>query len=144
MSSVIESREALDVLPIPKEAKSAIAQSFRQRKEGTVDAERVCVELARFLTLCAVAEGPLSPPTRIDDAWHILILHTEAYSRYCEAAFGQFIHHRPSSESKGFYADTYTLAEAAFVVLDPDIWPSPHDTDNARATEAISADCTSP
>ena len=32
---------------------------------------------------------------RIDDMWHIFILHTRDYAEFCHRYFGRFIHHEP-------------------------------------------------
>ena len=35
------------------------------------------------------------PSHAVDEAWHGLILCTARYARFCEAAYGQFLHHHP-------------------------------------------------
>ncbi len=37
------------------------------------------------------------PSLIVDHAWHEFILHTEAYQRWCEAAFGGMLHHSPAA-----------------------------------------------
>lgn len=38
----------------------------------------------------------LAPAPDIDEIWHAHILHTEEYTRDCEAIFGAYVHHRPA------------------------------------------------
>ncbi len=35
------------------------------------------------------------PSHAVDEAWHGLILCTAAYARFCDAAYGRFLHHHP-------------------------------------------------
>jgi hypothetical protein len=35
------------------------------------------------------------PSHAVDEAWHGFILCTAAYARFCDAAYGQFLHHHP-------------------------------------------------
>lgn len=35
------------------------------------------------------------PSHAVDEAWHGLILCTARYARFCDAAYGQFLHHHP-------------------------------------------------
>jgi hypothetical protein len=35
------------------------------------------------------------PSHAVDEAWHGLILCTARYSTFCQAAYGQFLHHHP-------------------------------------------------
>ena len=35
------------------------------------------------------------PSHAVDEAWHGLILCTAAYARFCDEAYGQFLHHHP-------------------------------------------------
>lgn len=38
------------------------------------------------------------PSRAVDEVWHGLILCTGRYARFCEAAYGQFLHHRPEGD----------------------------------------------
>lgn len=43
------------------------------------------------------AKGMLSMPSQaVDEAWHAFILSTKAYDRFCQRAFGKFLHHHPA------------------------------------------------
>lgn len=35
------------------------------------------------------------PSRAVDEAWHEFILDTRAYTRFCEEAFGEYLHHTP-------------------------------------------------
>jgi len=37
------------------------------------------------------------PSVLVDDMWHEFLLHTRDYAAFCDAAFGQFLHHEPES-----------------------------------------------
>lgn len=37
------------------------------------------------------------PSHAVDEAWHGLILCTAAYSRFCDDAYGRFLHHHPDA-----------------------------------------------
>lgn len=38
------------------------------------------------------------PSRAVDEVWHGLILCTDRYARFCDAAYGQFLHHRPEGD----------------------------------------------
>jgi hypothetical protein len=50
------------------------------------------------------------PSRAVDDAWHEFILDSLSYVRFCEAAFGEYLHHTPdealSMPMDGLLADT--------------------------------------
>lgn len=56
-------------------------------------------DVKRFLWLGAVTDGPIAPPPKVDDGWHMFILFTEDYAEFCERFFGAFRHHRPTRPS---------------------------------------------
>jgi hypothetical protein len=33
----------------------------------------------------------------VDDLWHEMVLHTHDYARFCDQAFGRFLHHQPET-----------------------------------------------
>ena len=57
--------------------------------------EQVKVEYERFLELRA-ANSKLSPSDTIDKLWHVHILDTKSYIRYCMGKFNKYIHHDPA------------------------------------------------
>jgi hypothetical protein len=61
--------------------------------------ELVETGLRQWLRCCAAAlrdKQVIGMPSRaVDEAWHGLILCTARYSAFCDAAYGQFLHHHP-------------------------------------------------
>jgi hypothetical protein len=55
--------------------------------------------LRAWYLACLYAEGGLigMPSRVVDEAWHEMILFTREYARFCEQAFGRFLHHSPES-----------------------------------------------
>jgi hypothetical protein len=92
-------------------------------------ASRWFIEMLKFLDVCAEAEDTVSPPARVDGAWHCFILFTRDYGAYCQTRFGRFIHHEQmeSADSKA-YKRAYDEATVRFGTLDRRIWPRPSDT----------------
>ncbi len=41
------------------------------------------------------------PSYAVDEAWHGLILCTERYAAFCDAAYGRFLHHHPEGSDSG-------------------------------------------
>lgn len=37
------------------------------------------------------------PSPVIDEAWHIFVLFTQDYEKFCQESFGNFVHHFPHS-----------------------------------------------
>ncbi|MFC9995823.1 hypothetical protein [Nocardia sp. NPDC127526] len=64
--------------------------------------ELVETGLRQWLRCCGAAlrdEQVIGMPSQaVDEAWHGLILCTLRYARFCEAAYGQFLHHYPADE----------------------------------------------
>jgi hypothetical protein len=67
-------------------------------------AQELFSELMRWLYFCARATAPGTPGARvsmypeilrIDDMWHVFLLHTRDYADFCARYFGRFIHHDP-------------------------------------------------
>ncbi len=61
--------------------------------------------LRQWLRCCAAAlrdQQVIGMPSRaVDEAWHGLILCTARYSAFCDAAYGQFLHHHPDGAAPG-------------------------------------------
>lgn len=49
----------------------------------------------RFFSLRFVADSPISPTREIDNIWHLHILDTKEYEKFCNEVFGKFVHHIP-------------------------------------------------
>jgi hypothetical protein len=58
----------------------------------------VFVGLQDYFQLCRIARKRLvaMPSQAVDDAWHEFILFTRQYERFCQEAFGRFLHHTPA------------------------------------------------
>lgn len=76
---------------------SSIVKYFAQKNNVSVDcAQQIFDELAEFLK--NAASSVRRPSKRLDEAWHIFILHTKEYTDFCTSNFGRFIHHVPDSD----------------------------------------------
>ena len=53
-------------------------------------------DVKKFIALCAPTSSPLGLSKRIDQAWHMFILITRDYARFCAEYCGRYIHHEPS------------------------------------------------
>jgi hypothetical protein len=88
--------DALDPERAARRYAHVIRRIARNERIRTRTAERRFVEMLKFLDVCAHAERTVSPPARVDGAWHRFILLTRDYAEYCEKRFGRFIHHEPT------------------------------------------------
>lgn len=85
-----------------------------------------------FLGTCAVNPGKaLVPSSTVDIGWHMFILHTEDYAKFCHDIAGRFIHHVPddsrdaperSSRRCDVRARTLEAIESAGYALDHELW----------------------
>jgi hypothetical protein len=58
--------------------------------------EELLAELLRFFALTRATDEPLAMiSAQIDDLWHSFICITEKYFEFCNAEYGEIIHHRP-------------------------------------------------
>lgn len=55
-----------------------------------------------FLKLKYGNEYELPPSRDIDEAWHAHILHTEDYMKFCQQAFGEYLHHHPHTRNNTY------------------------------------------
>jgi hypothetical protein len=73
-----------------------------------------------FRFLCLKMTYPtqvIVPGKAVDEIWHDHILHTFAYTNFCNQFFGCYLHHDPqdlSSDTKLDPSDTYKLYEETF------------------------------
>ena len=60
--------------------------------------EQVFAGLREYFHLCNDAGRNMvaMPSQVVDDAWHEFILFTRQYRRFCDRAFGRFLHHTPA------------------------------------------------
>jgi hypothetical protein len=92
------------------------------------------IEYRRFLALHLAYPGAdIVPCKLVDQIWHQHILDTRAYTRDCDAVFGEFLHHFPYFGMNGpedaqalhdAYAWTLARYREAFGEPGPDTWIS--------------------
>ena len=87
-------------------------------------ADHIFTEMLKFLYLCMILPEPCSPPSRqIDDMWHVFILHTGDYFKFCSEFNGAYMHHEPTETPHiGNRQDMFRLASEKFGDLDPELW----------------------
>lgn len=117
---------ALDTDSVVERYPAVIRRIGRDKRISTREARRRFVEMIKFLDICALAEQTVSPPPRVDDAWHAFLVFTRNYAAYCEDRFGFLIHHDPTDSSDALaYERAYTAARERFGTLDRRVWPRP-------------------
>jgi uncharacterized protein (TIGR04222 family) len=92
---------------------------------------RVIAEYERFLMLVSTSDDVICPSDAVDQAWHLHLLHTREYRRFCRTVLGRPLHHTPSqggSAEQAKYREAYTrtldLYRATFSEDPPaDVWP---------------------
>ena len=76
--------------------------------------ELVAEGLRQWLRCCGAAlrDGQVigMPSHAVDEAWHGFILCTARYARFCDEAYGRFLHHHPEGGGPG-EADHGDMAE---------------------------------
>jgi len=61
--------------------------------------QRYFQEMLDYLHRSAASEiAPPPPSDEVDLAWHTFILHTRAYTDYCNEVFGGYVHHEPDAD----------------------------------------------
>jgi len=60
--------------------------------------EQVFQGLREYFYCCVLARRKMvsMPSQLVDDAWHEFILFTRLYKKFCQQAFGRFLHHIPA------------------------------------------------
>lgn len=82
-------------------------------------------EVLRFLELTRDSGQMLSPPQRLDLAWHEFILFTRLYADWCERRLGRFVHHQPggsADENRAQLRRTLMRYSLRFGAPDPRFW----------------------
>ena len=71
----------------------------RQPELSEAQRNEVFDGLRDYFQICRIAGRRMvaMPSQAVDDAWHEFILFTRQYERFCEAAFGRFLHHTPAA-----------------------------------------------
>jgi hypothetical protein len=118
-----------------------VAARVARDEHVAMDTAAVWVEeLLRFLALGAQlarvgSTYDLVPSPPVDAAWHAFILHTRAYTEFCERNFGEYAHHDPAppADADGGGRDprgaanyllTRMLMQRHFGPLDDHLWPT--------------------
>lgn len=67
----------------------------------------------------------LGPSGLVDIGWHTFILYTREYAKYCETAFGHFVHHCPTDREGEVglpLSETIKFFEENGIAFDPELW----------------------
>ncbi|MEX1064196.1 MAG: hypothetical protein WD898_03765 [Candidatus Paceibacterota bacterium] len=101
-----------------------VKRYMKDHQTDEITAEKVFSEMLKFLYLCTVISTPCSPPSReVDDMWHIFILHTPDYFRFCAENVGRYMHHDPTEQPyTGNRPEMLEVAQSIFGDLDVDLW----------------------
>ncbi|WP_345949337.1 hypothetical protein ABDD95_21050 [Mucilaginibacter sp. PAMB04274] len=92
---------------------------------------RVIEEYKKFIFLCCVSSGSITPSDAVDQAWHLHLTYTKSYwVDFCKNTLNQEIHHNPtqggSHETKkfnGYYTQSFKVYTEKFKTEPPaDIW----------------------
>src|SRR5215217_5305650 len=68
----------------------------RENGWSRAHARRVMGEYRRFLVLAVTATHVVSPSEQVDQAWHLHVLDSARYRRFCSEILGQRLDHAPS------------------------------------------------
>ena len=119
-----------------------------QVKEGIrkEESEVLFLDMRKFLLLCGTTTTPLSPPEKIDMAWHHFILFTKDYREFCLRYFDRFIGHGPVSRDMPEQAipavsRTVALATATFGDLLSTNWLNQPKADCGGSTNCGGKTC---
>jgi hypothetical protein len=93
-------------------------------------AMRAIEEYKKFMFLAASSRHPVTPSLEVDEVWHLHMLYTREYERFCRS-LGLFIHHGPTRGGKkedekfvNWYESTKQRYFMWFSEKPPeDIWP---------------------
>ena len=115
---------------------------------------RLEAELRKYLEMRGTYTARYGISGRMDKLLHSFILCTEEYTEFCQAAFGQYLHHSPKLSDSSDIPIMYFRFLVDYVryfkeIPSSDIWPYSSDlfgdtsSTNARNGECI-ADCFGP
>lgn len=87
-------------------------------------------EYKRFVFLLATYPGIEIPMAeRLDDMWHVAVLHTRNYTAFCDEVFGAYNHHNPTVSDEentalwpAYLANTLPLYEKHFGAPAEEFW----------------------
>ena len=52
-------------------------------------------DLIDWLVAAGTDTVPHAPPAALDEVWHVFLLFTRRYARFCRDKIGRFVHHDP-------------------------------------------------
>ena len=92
--------EYIEKYIFPVSMKKKIKSAYPNLNNEGID--RVFDGLRLYFIISHVSKNePISMPSQVVDvAWHEFILNTLEYKIFCDNAFGQFLHHKPSEAMK--------------------------------------------
>lgn len=108
-------------------------------------------EYKKFIYLICVSNETLTPSQKVDEVWHLHLVHTRGYwDDFCTATLGREIHHTPTEggaaeDTRFRYAYQRTkerYAEEFDTEPPSDIWPTPEllfneATQNGNASSSV-------
>lgn len=68
---------------------------MKELKLSKEDATVLFQDTLKFLWIAAKF-GNMAPPRKVDKGWHVFLLFTMDYKKFCHKYFGGFLHHRPN------------------------------------------------
>ena len=120
----------------------SFSERLRREHGWTIPfASRVVREYQRFLLLAATAETLMVPSDAVDQAWHLHLVHTQAYwEELCGRVIHKALHHTPSrggdtelERHRCAYEATLARYRVTFGEEPPkDIWPPTRDRFGGR------------
>jgi len=122
------STEQLEMLGALDRADLWFVEERLTRKQGfsAGRAQEAILEFKRYMALIGLGYrglGMVSP--EVDEVWHDFILFTKDYALFCQATFGEFIHHVPRTsrdESPPVGAEKFLLGYREVFGDLPEIW----------------------
>ena len=104
-----------------------VEERLTRKQEYSADRAREAIlEFKRYMALVGLGYrglGMVSP--EVDEVWHAFILFTKDYAAFCQAAFGEFIHHVPRTSRDvlpGVGAERFLQAYREVFGALPEVW----------------------
>lgn len=101
----------------------------RTAKDHPIPEELAARSVAQaVMMLGTIADNPgvvFYPSVAVDYGWHTFILHTQAYSRFCDEIAGQYIHHNPiegATDGGVLMAQTANFLRERGYPVDDELW----------------------
>ena len=118
---------------IPADTFDAVTATVRDNNPGMQPdlAERIVTEALKFVATAArFPRHGIAPSPVVDEGWHALILHTNAYADLCERLGAGFIHHQaerpdPQRQDPLVLTRTVVLMDEAGYPADQFLWANP-------------------